>query len=140
MKKVAWLHARRTALARRYDELLADLAWLRPPAVPAGSTHGYQAYVCLFAPEPPRFERLEALRDRRNALMSAMEADGVQTRQGTHAVHTLGLYRDRFGLRAADLPRAALAEGLSITLPLFATMTDAEQDFVVERLRVHGPG
>lgn len=140
MKKAPWIHARRTALAQRYDRLLADLDWLHTPAVPAGWTHGYQAYVCLFAPEAPAFDRLDALRDRRNALMSALEADGVQTRQGTHAVHTLGLYRDRFGLTAADYPNAALAENLSMALPLFPTMTEAEQDWVVERLKAHGPG
>ncbi len=140
MKKAPWIHERRTALAQRYDRLLADLDWLRTPTVPDGWTHGYQAYVCLFAPEEPTFDRLAALRDRRNALMSALEADGVQTRQGTHAVHTLGLYRDRFGLTAADYPNAALAENLSMALPLFPTMSEAEQDWVVDRLKAHGPG
>ena len=139
MDKVAWIHTQRTARARRYDALLAGLDWLRTPKVPAGWTHGYQSYVCLFAPEEPAFARLETLRDRRNALMAALEADGVQTRQGTHAVHTLGLYRERFGFRSEDFPNAALAENLSITLPLYPQMTDEEQDYVVARLKAHGP-
>lgn len=126
--------ARRRARAARYDRLLAGLPWLRTPAVPEGMEHGYQSYVCLVAPEPPSPERADALGGLRDRLMGALEADGVSTRQGTHAVHTLGVYRERCGLRPADLPNAWLAERLSLALPLYATMTDAEQDYVVERL------
>src|SRR5262249_32636855 len=32
--------AARTRLAKRYDEALAKLGWLRPPVVPSGSAHG----------------------------------------------------------------------------------------------------
>lgn len=134
LAKARWIHERRVALAARYDRLLGGLPWLRTPQVPTGWTHGYQSYVCLFAPETPTFAALERLRDARNAFMTQLEADGIQTRQGTHAVHTLGLYRDRYGLRPEDYPGAALAENLSITLPLYPQMTDDEQDYVVEHL------
>lgn len=140
LAKAAAMHARRAALADRYATRLAALDWLRPPTTPTGHTHGWQAYVCLFAPDAPRFDHLDALRARRDRLMAALAADGVQTRPGTHAVHTLGLYRERLGTTAADCPGASLAEGLSIALPLFATMTEAEQDHVVDRLKAHGPG
>lgn len=134
LAKARWIHERRCALAARYDRLLSGLSWLRTPVVPAGWTHGYQSYVCLFAPETPTFAALERLRTERDALMTTLEENGIQTRQGTHAVHTLGYYRDRFGLRAEDYPNAALAENLSITLPLYPQMTDEEQDYVVEHL------
>lgn len=140
LAKARWIHQRRSALADRYAALLSPIDGLRPPVTPAGYTHGWQAYVCLFAPEAPRFDRLDALRARRDRLMAALAADGVQTRPGTHAVHTLGLYRDRLGTTAADCPRASLAEGLSIALPLYPTMTEAEQDHVVDRLAAHASG
>jgi perosamine synthetase len=134
LAKARWIHERRCALAARYDRLLSGLSWLRTPVVPAGWTHGYQSYVCLFAPETPTFAALERLRAERDALMTRLEEDGIQTRQGTHAVHTLGYYRDRFDLRPEDYPNAALAENLSITLPLYPQMTDEEQDYVVDNL------
>ena len=135
MAKADEIMRRRARLAARYDALLADVGWLRTPRAPSGWTHGYQSYVCLYAPEAPSFGALERLTDRRNALMTRLEERGVSTRQGTHAVHTLGYYADRFGLRAEDFPRASMAEGLSLALPLFPTMTDEEQDFVVAELR-----
>ena len=120
--------------AARYDRLLADVPWFRPQPTPPGWTHGYQAYVGLFAPEEPTLAALPALNRRRNALMAALEARGIATRPGTHAPAFLGLYRDRYGLIPADLPGAALAEGLSLALPLYPQMTDAEQDEVCEAL------
>ena len=134
MAKVEWIQARRAQLADRYDALLADIDWLQTPVVPAGDTHGYQSYVCVFRPEAPTMANVDALFEQRNALMMSLEAQGVSTRQGTHAVHGLGLYRERFGLRPEDFPQAWIAERVSLALPLFPTMTDAEQDHVVELL------
>lgn len=135
MAKAEWVHARRTALAHRYDEALADLDWLVLPRAPEGVTHGYQSYVCLFRPEAPTLGRLDTLNARRDALMKRLADEGVSTRQGTHAVHALGLYRERFGLRPEDYPGAWMAERLSIALPLFPDMTEAEQDHVISCLR-----
>jgi dTDP-4-amino-4,6-dideoxygalactose transaminase len=128
----------RTRRARVYDEQLAALGWLQPPAVPAGYEHGYQAYVCLFQPEKASLDNLVSLRTRRNQLMATLEDGGISTRQGTHAAALQGYYRDKYGLAEADFPNASLAEALTITLPLYAQMTDEEQASVVEALRVEG--
>lgn len=135
MKKVPAAVERRTRLARRYDTLLAPLGWLRTPAVPAYATHSYQSYVCLFAPEEPTLERLPTLEAARDRVMRFAAEQGVATRQGTHAVHTLGYYARTFGYAPGDMPRAAIAERASLTLPLYPQMTEAEQDYVVETLR-----
>lgn len=135
MGKVERIQARRAALAARYDALLADIDWLATPRVPPDREHGWQSYVCLFRPEAPTLARLNALGDRRDALMQRLEQAGVATRQGTHAVHGLSLYRRRFGFRPEHLPNAWMAERLSLALPLYPTMTEAEQDYVVARLR-----
>jgi len=134
MDKAQWVLEQRIARARRYDELLADVSWLQTPKVPADCDHAYQAYVCLFVPEAPSVARLDVLNARRNALLTATEERGVSTRQGTHAVHGLGYYRETYGYTPLDCPQSLLAEGLSITLPLYPQMTDAEQDYVVEVL------
>lgn len=126
---------RRRALAARYDERLAGFDWLRTPAVPAGYTHGYQAYVTLFQPEPPRLERVERLHEARNTLMARLEDLGIATRQGTHAPVMLDVYRGRYGLRPEDFPNAVLADRLSLTLPLAPQMVEADIDAVALELR-----
>ena len=127
------LDARRRRAAR-YDALLAEVEWLRTPTVPEGFVHGYQAYVCLFSPEEPSLENVDALHERRNALMARLEERGIATRQGTHAPILTEAYRTRYSLRLEDFPNAVLADRLSLGLPLYPQMTDAEQDRVVDEL------
>jgi perosamine synthetase len=127
--------AARAARARAYDEAVADIAWLRPPVVPPGYVHGYQAYVTLFCPDAPSTGNVEALHERRNALMAVLEAKGIATRQGSHAPVIQKYYARKYSLRPEAFPNAWLADRLSLTFPLYAQMTDAEQSFVVTELR-----
>lgn len=124
----------RAAVARRYHERLRGLSWLRPPVTPAGYVHGYQSYVCLFRPEEPTVKNVERLHGQRNALMDALEQAGIATRPGTHAVHMLGFYRDTYCIRPEDFPNAFIADRLTLALPLYAQLTSAEQDYVIERM------
>jgi dTDP-4-amino-4,6-dideoxygalactose transaminase len=125
----------RAAVARRYDTDLAGLPWLRTPVTPAGYVHGYQSYVCTFRPEAPTVANVERLHAQRNALMDALEAVGVATRPGTHAVHMLGFYRDTYGIKPADFPNAYIADRLTLALPLYAQLTKEEQDYVIKHVR-----
>jgi dTDP-4-amino-4,6-dideoxygalactose transaminase len=134
MDKANWIIEQRAERARRYDRLLAEFDWIRTPSVVAGSVHAYQAYVCLFRPEKPSLANLGALNTLRNVLMTNLEDRGVSTRQGTHAVHALGLYRERYGYQETSLEQSWLADQLTFALPLYPQMTDAEQDYVVEHL------
>ena len=59
MDKAGYIVDGRTQRARRYDELLKELPWLRAPHVPDYATHSYQSYVCLFAPEEPSMANIE---------------------------------------------------------------------------------
>ena len=46
----------------------------------------------------------------------------------------LGFYRRKYGIRPEDLPNSLIADRLTIALPLYAQMTQAEQDYVLEHL------
>jgi perosamine synthetase len=135
MARLEWILAERTRRARLYDEMLADVEWLRTPTVPEGHEHGYQAYVCLFRPETPDFHNVERLHARRNAVMARLESAGIATRQGTHAAALQRYYVDKYGLRKEDYPNAYFADRLSLALPLYAQMTDEEQAQVCTQLR-----
>jgi perosamine synthetase len=134
MEKLPTILDKRRQFAARYDRLLENVSWLRTPAVLPNSAHSYQAYVCLYAPESPSLDNWQQFHDERNTLMNYAEKCGVATRQGTQAVHALSLYRDQFNFRPEDLPNAWFAEKLTIALPLYPQMTEAEQDYVVKTL------
>lgn len=133
--------AERHRLAQRYVATLAEFEWIVPPpglpSVETGtevdptsrtsSVHGLQAFVTRVVPE-----RAPIARD---ALMDALQIAGIATRPGTHAVHRLGYYRERFGLAADDYPGARDSELDSMALPLHNQMTEQDVDRVVAAIR-----
>lgn len=138
MQKLTYILERKRILADRYTEVLGQLGWLRPPAVPPGYIHGYQTYACLFEPEPLNgitADQLKKLRRKRDTLMESLNQQGISTRQGTHAVHALGYYRKKYRLDTWDFPNSWIAENLTLALPLYPQMTDDEHSFVCDMLR-----
>jgi dTDP-4-amino-4,6-dideoxygalactose transaminase len=126
MTKLDALLAERRARAKRYTELLQSMEGIALPAEPPGCGHTYQSYVIRV---------LRGGRARRNAIMDRLAAENIQTRPGTHAVHRLGYYAAKYGLRAGQYPRAAECEDTTITLPIFPGMKDDDQKNVVNILR-----
>lgn len=110
-----------------YDEQLAGIDWLKTPSVPEGFGHAWQSYVTYvdesISPRP------------RNAIMEALQAAGISTRPGTHAVHLLGYYRERFGLAEDDLPGARDCDRRTMAIPLHNRMTEDDFAHVVATLR-----
>lgn len=125
MQKLDEIQKRRAAIADAYRVALGDVGWLGLPRVDEEYLHGYQAFVTLVAEDAPCD---------RDTLAGKLEDAGIATRPGTHAAHALGYYRTRYGTRIEDCPIAWAAEQRSLALPLFATMTDAEFQYVVDRL------
>jgi dTDP-4-amino-4,6-dideoxygalactose transaminase len=110
--------------ARRYAALLSKLPWLRLPYQPNGMRHAWQAYVTMVDPaKAPRS---------RNEIMAYLSERGVATRPGTHAVHMLGLYVERFGLKPDDLPRARDAYLNSMAIPLHNRMSEEDFEYVAD--------
>lgn len=138
MKKASDIIERRRAVASQYNEALACQAGLQLPVVPHGFVHGYQSYVCLFT-LGMNFHDLtkndiDSLNIKRNIVMQRLEEHGIATRQGTHAVHTLGYYSTRYQLSPTDYINAYAADRLSIALPLYAQMTHEEFEYVIHHL------
>ncbi len=119
--------AERQRWATFYDSELSKIGWLRRPAVPAGYTHGWQSYVCFVDESKAPMKR--------NDLMEYLQSKGISTRPGTHAVHMLGLYRERFGLKADDYPGARDCDRCTIAIPLHNRMSSEDFEYVVCALK-----
>ncbi|MGK0359151.1 MAG: perosamine synthetase [Bradymonadia bacterium] len=122
MGKAARLYAARSQRAARYLDRLQGIDGLILPSTPDGMTHGWQSFICRM-PEG------------RDAMMQRLIDANIQTRPGTHAVHALGWYRENMGTQIEDCPTAWAADQTSFAIPLFPTMTDAQQDRVIAVLR-----
>ena len=116
----------RARAARTYREALAGLNWLRCPEEPEEGRHAWQAFVTHVDPAGAPMPR--------NAIMERLQELGIATRPGTHAVHMLGYYRDRFGLRPEDYPGARDCDRNSMAIPLHNRMSDQDYAYVIDSL------
>lgn len=117
----------RNAWARYYREQLADIAWLRHPVVPNNGRHAWQAYVTTVDPAIAPLPR--------NEIMAQLHAMGVATRPGTHAIHTLGFYKKKLGLKDDDFPRSRDAERNTMAIPLHNRMNEDDYKYVVDCIK-----
>jgi len=67
--------------------------------------------------------------------MEHLADQGIETRPGTHAVHRLGYYAQKYQLKPEQFPNAVRSEDGTITLPLFPGMREADQERVATALR-----
>jgi perosamine synthetase len=69
----------------------------------------------------------------RTELMRRLLHDGIPTRRGVMAIHEEGSYDGPH----ANLEHTEAAARDVLMLPLFPDLTDAEQDYVIDRLAAH---
>lgn len=120
IKRLDTFLARRRELADRYDQLLADVD-IQLPTRQHAAISSWHLYVVRIAKH-------------RDAVFSAMRAAGVGVNVHYIPIH-LQPYYQRMGFKAGDFPRAEQYYREAITLPLFAAMTDADQNQVVAALK-----
>jgi len=117
--------AERGELADRYDAMLAGIPGVGLPPRPEGRRSAWHLYVIEIDPE--------AFGCARDIVIDALRAEGIEATLHYPAVHLLSLYRERGGV-PGTAPRAErLCERL-VTIPLYPTMTAADQDDAVVAL------
>jgi len=115
-----------------YQHELSDIHWLRTPTAPSHCQHAWQAYVCYVAEAQAPLPR--------NELMAALEAEGIGTRPGTHAVHMLAHYRQQLATAPDDYPVARDCHHCTMAIPLHNRMQPGDYERVVGAIRRLGKG
>lgn len=124
LRRLEAMHARRVALADRYDTLLDELP-LRLPARAADRVSAWHLYaVELDAARTPRT---------RTEVFAALRAADIGVNVHYIPIHTQPFYR-RLGFARGDFPAAEAYYAQAISLPLFPAMTEAQQQHVVDTL------
>jgi len=114
----------RRAKAKRYNEELSAIRGIGVPYVPPYAEHTYQSY-CLRLTKDCRLGREE--------LMTKLLRRGIATRRGVMASHLEKTYTSRYG--TVSLPVTEEATRTTLLIPLYASMTDEEQTYVIDALR-----
>jgi dTDP-4-amino-4,6-dideoxygalactose transaminase len=126
LAKLDRILAVRRQLASRYDRLLEGTPVVKPVPKRGRETHVYQSYVVLL-PGKPASERAELIRGLKEA--------GVETTIGTWHMPMTSHFRNRYGFQRGNFPVSDDVFARAMTLPLFETMTPAEQEEVAGKLR-----
>lgn len=135
-KKLDFIISEKISRAQFYNQLIREkLPELIVPYVPENYFHTYQSYVCMLDYKKLNLNTIEEGGEYRNILLQRLEDRGIATRQGTHAVHMLGYYKNTYGYAPEDYPNAYACDHLSITLPLYVQMSDEDQGTVVDTIR-----
>ena len=139
MNKKDYIMNGRREVANKYDIALKEIAQLITPYIPENYRHGYQSYVCIFTDGEDisnlTKEQIDRINIKRNIFMEKLEEMTIATRQGTHAVHTLGYYKNKNNFKDEDFLMSYAADRLSIALPLYAGMTNEEFDYVISNIK-----
>jgi dTDP-4-amino-4,6-dideoxygalactose transaminase len=114
---------RRRVIATRYADAFRDIEGLQLPYSSDDTPHTYQSYMV-------RLGRSAGIS--RDELMQRLLTVGIATRRGVMAIHTEPYYRSRYpGVR---LPETEAATRETMLLPIYATMTDVEQEYVIDHM------
>lgn len=121
LKKLDRLKKRRLELVRRYDHAFGGLPELRLQARPE--------------PDDTCWHLLIARTDARDELYEALAAERIGAQVHYYPVHLQPYYRQRFGTGPGQCPAAEAYYRQALSLPLFPTLTDADQKRVITVVR-----
>lgn len=118
--------ARRHELATRYNQLLQDLP-ITMPWQHADSYSGMHLYIIRLQLDNISKTHLEVFQGLRDA--------GILVNVHYIPVHLQPYFKDKFGFKDGDFPHAEQYYSEAISLPMYPTLTNVQQDTVVSTLR-----
>ena len=127
LRKLDSFITERAKWAEYYRRELSDIEWLGMPQEPVQGRHAWQAFVTYVIPDKAPMSR--------NDIMEVLQKNGIATRPGTHAVHMLSLYAQKFGISPQDFPAARDCDQNSMAIPLHNRMAKEDYRYIVEALR-----
>ena len=127
IKKLDQFIDERANWAAWYSEQLAEIPWLRTPQVGADYKHGWQSFVTFVDESKAPCSR--------NEIMEKLQEQGISTRPGTHAVHMLTYYAEKYSIKPGDYPGSQAANDYSMAIPLHNRMGAEDYHYVVAVLK-----
>ena len=127
LKKLDSFIAERCKWANYYEQQLSSIEWIKTPSFASDFKHGWQSYVLLIDEEKSPIIR--------NQIMEKLQELGISTRPGTHAVHMLGFYANRYKMLPSDFPGAQIANDKSISIPLHNRMVKEDYQYIVNAIK-----
>jgi perosamine synthetase len=123
LRRLPEMLSRRVSLAVKYTQALRGIPGLEPPQVQVSARHNYQSYTVRVTTEFPIG---------RDELMQLLLEQGISTRRGIMNVHQEKAYAEK---PHRPLPNSEVARDCVILLPLYSSMSEEDQAYVIAALR-----
>ncbi len=109
---------KRNLIAEKYNEAFKNLP-IETPFVDKNVLHAYHLYIIKT--------------DRRKELYDYLRENKIFVQVHYIPVHLLPFYKQK-GWKKGDFPEAEKYYSQALSLPMYPTLTDEEQDFVIEKI------
>jgi len=127
LKKLDRFVNRRREIANQYNEAFDGMPEIITPVEISGVMAAYHIYVIQL--------RLGMLKAGRREIFEALRAENIGVNVHYMPLHLHPFYKNKFGYREGEYPKAEKYYERAITLPIFPRMTDADIRDVVEAVK-----
>ena len=111
---------KRNTIAQRYNEAFKSISGIRTPFVDNKVFHAYHLYIIQVK--------------KRKELYDYLKEHNIFTQVHYIPVHLQPYYK-KFGWKKNDFPKAEAYYEQCLSLPMFPTLTDNEQEYVIEKIK-----
>lgn len=118
---------KRSRVAKRYNEMLADVPEVVTPAPYAEGTMSWFVYVVRLA---DRFGR-----DERDRLMAGLRQRGIGCNNYFTPIHLQPFYRELLGTKEGDFPVTEHVADRTVALPFHNNLPESDQRTVISAIR-----
>lgn len=135
MNRANKIFEKRNIIANNYINALKNIEWLKKPFTNKEYQHGFQSFVCLFENKKIKSDNIEEINKARNEFMDYLFQKGISTRPGTHAVHNLEYYKNKYGLKSENYLNSYIADKCSIALPIYPSLKEEESNYIIDCIK-----
>ena len=121
LKRLDWSIERRNEIAKKYDEAFRGTS-VKTPFRAEGLVHAFHLYI------------IQVPADKRKGLYDHLRANNVYSQVLYIPAHLMPYYR-QFGWKVGDMPVAEDYYSKCLALPMFPTLTDEEQAWIIEKVK-----
>lgn len=121
LARLDWSIQRRNEIARKYDEAFLGTI-VKTPYRQGGITHAFHLYI------------IQVPADNRKGLYDYLRANKIFSQVLYIPAHTMPYYKQQ-GWKDGDMPVAEEYYKGCLALPMFPSLTDEEQDWVIDKVK-----
>lgn len=123
LKRLRSFVSARRKLVHNYNKYFQDIEEIRPPYEAEDTYASYHLYV------------IRVPRNKRDALYRYLKKNGISSQVNYIPVHTLSYYKKKLGYKLGNFPIAERYYNECLSLPLYAELSEKEQEKVVKTVK-----